>query len=213
MKVNASNLDTALKKAESEKNNIRQKLDSVSRDLNAERRNHNTLKRTSQSRWTSQPAVKDLTREFNNYGKRKWSQFVSELWEIDQAREQLMYKATKTYQDEYYTRVNIASTIDMGRGLNLSGYDNMVKIERGKRKRVKCLLPSTSSIQKAMTCAEEIMTETVPWELVDGSKGNINGGFSFDIEKLFIHLIKSYGLEEKAKNGEVEIAITIDGAK
>jgi hypothetical protein len=160
-----------------------------------ERRNHNTLKRTSHSRWTSQPAVKDLAREFNTYGKRKWSQFVSELWEIDQAREQLMYKATKTYQDEYYTHVNIASTIDMIRGPNLSGYDNMVKIERGKRKQVKFLLPSTSSIQKAIACAEEIMTETVPWELVDGSKGNINGGFSFDIEKLFIHLIKSYGLE------------------
>jgi hypothetical protein len=124
-----------------------------------------------------------------------------------------MYKATKTYQDEYYTHVSITSTIDMGRGLNISGYDNMVNIERGKRKRVKYLLPSTSSIQKAMTCAEEIMTETVPWELVEGSKGEINGGFSFDIEKLFTHLIKSYGLEEKAKNGEVEIAIKIDGAK
>jgi hypothetical protein len=208
MKDNESILDTALKKAESEKNNIRQNLDSVSRDLNVERRNHNTFKRTSQSRWTSQPAVKDLAREFNTYGKRKWK-----LWEIDQAREQLMYKATKNYQDEYYTHVNIASTIDMRRGLNLYGYDNMVKIERGKRKRVKCLLPSTSSIPKAMTCAEKIMTETVPWELVDGSKENINGGFSFDIEKLFIHLIKSYGLEEKSKNGEVEIAITIDGAK
>jgi hypothetical protein len=64
-----------------------------------------------------------------------------------------------------------------------------------------------------MTRAKEIMTETVPWELVDGSKENINGGFSFDIEKLFIHLIKSYGLEEKSKNRKVEIAIAIDGAK
>jgi hypothetical protein len=42
-----------------------------------------------------------------------------------------------------------------------------------------------------MKCADEITTETVPWELVAGSNGNINGGFSFDIEKLFIHLIKS----------------------
>jgi hypothetical protein len=57
------------------------------------------------------------------------------------------------------------------------------------------------------------MTETVPWELVAGSNGNINGGFSFDIEKLFIQLIKSYGLEEKAKKGEVKISITIDGDK
>jgi hypothetical protein len=64
-----------------------------------------------------------------------------------------------------------------------------------------------------MECAEEITTETVQWELVAGSNGNINGGFAFDIEKLRIHLIKSYGLEEKSKNGEVEIAITIDGAK
>jgi hypothetical protein len=112
--------------------------------------------------------VKDLDREFNTYGKRKWSQFVSELWQINQAREQIMYKATKTYQKEYYTHVNIASTIDMGRGLNLSGYENMVKIERGKKKWVKCLLPSASSIQKTKKCAEEIMTETVPWELVAG---------------------------------------------
>jgi hypothetical protein len=43
MQVNASNLDTALKKAEIEKNNTKQKLDYVLRDLNAERRNHNTL--------------------------------------------------------------------------------------------------------------------------------------------------------------------------
>jgi hypothetical protein len=124
-----------------------------------------------------------------------------------------MYKATKHYQDEYYTHVNIASTIDMGQGINLSGYDNMAKIERGKRKRVKCLPPSASSIQKAMKCAGEIMTEYVPKEFVAGSNGNINGDFSFDIGKLFIHLIKSYGLEEKSKNGEVEIVITIDGAK
>jgi hypothetical protein len=50
MKVNASNLDTALKKAEIENNNIRQKLDYVSLDLNAERRNHSTLKNTTQAR-------------------------------------------------------------------------------------------------------------------------------------------------------------------
>jgi hypothetical protein len=203
MKVDASNLDKTLKKAEIEKNNTRQKLGSISRDLNAEWRNHNTLKKTTQSWWESQPAVKDLAREFNTYGKKKWSQFVSELWQIDQAREQVMYKETKTYQDEYYTHVNIASTIDMGRGLSLSGYDNMVNIERGKRKRVKCLLPSAPSFQKTMKYAEEIMTETVPWELVAGSNENINGGFSFEIDKMFIHLITSYGLEEKAKNGEV----------
>jgi hypothetical protein len=85
----------------------------------------------------------------------------------------------------------------MGRGLNLSGYENILKIQRGKQKRVKCLLPSASLIQRTMKFAEEIMTETVPWELVAGSNGNINGGFAFDIKKLFIHLIKSYGLEEK----------------
>jgi hypothetical protein len=56
-------------------------------------------------------------------------------------------------------------------GLTLSGYENMVKIERGKRKRVKCLLPSASSIQRTMKYAEEIMTETVPWELVASLKG------------------------------------------
>jgi hypothetical protein len=57
------------------------------------------------------------------------------------------------------------------------------------------------------------MTETVLWELVASSNCNINGGFSFDTEKLFIHIIKSYGLEDKAKNSEVDIGRTIDGAK
>jgi hypothetical protein len=89
----------------------------------------------------------------------------------------------------------------------------MVKIERGKRKRVRCLLLSESSIHRTMKGAEEIMTETVSWELVASSNGNINGGFAFDIDKLPIHLIKSYGLEEKSNNGEVEIAMTIDGAQ
>jgi hypothetical protein len=83
----------------------------------------------------------------------------------------------------------------------------MVRNERGERKRVKCLLPSSSSIQRTIKCVEEITTETVPCELVAGSNGNIKGGFEFDIEKLFIHLITSYALGEKAKNGEVEIAI------
>jgi hypothetical protein len=50
MKVNESHLDTELKKAEVENNNIRQMLDYVSRDLNAEGRIHNTLKNTH-SRW------------------------------------------------------------------------------------------------------------------------------------------------------------------
>jgi hypothetical protein len=45
MKVNAYHLDTELKKADIEKNNVRQSLDSVSRDLNAKRQNHNALKK------------------------------------------------------------------------------------------------------------------------------------------------------------------------
>jgi hypothetical protein len=89
----------------------------------------------------------------------------------------------------------------------------MVEIERGESKRVKYLLPSASLIHGTMKCAEEITTETVPWELVAGSNRKINGGFEFDIKKLFIHLSISYGPEEKAKMGEVEIAITIDGGK
>jgi hypothetical protein len=64
-----------------------------------------------------------------------------------------------------------------------------------------------------MKCTEEIMTETVRLELVAGLNGNINGGFAFDIEKIVICLIKSYGLEGKTKSGKVEIWITIDSFK
>jgi hypothetical protein len=73
------------------------------------------------------------SREFSTYDKRKWTQFVSELCHIDRAREKSMCKATSTYQVEYYTHVSIASTIDMGRGLILSGYENMVNIERSTK--------------------------------------------------------------------------------
>jgi hypothetical protein len=70
MKVNSSHLDTALEDSEIKKNNIRQRLDYILWDLNAERRNHKTLKNTH-SQWESQPDVKDLAREFNTYVKRK----------------------------------------------------------------------------------------------------------------------------------------------
>jgi hypothetical protein len=64
-----------------------------------------------------------------------------------------------------------------------------------------------------MGVTEHTMNAKVPRKIVQGSKGNINNCFEFDNKALFIHLVKSFGLEEKAKRGELEMVITIDGVK
>jgi hypothetical protein len=124
-----------------------------------------------------------------------------------------MGKAKVKYQQESYTCVAIACAIDSAYGCNLSGYQNIVNIERGKNKLRQYLLQSSSTVRSTMDLAEHMMTVKVPWKIVQGSKGQIHDGFEFDNKSLFIHLVKSFGLEEKAKRGELEMAITIAGAK
>jgi hypothetical protein len=58
-----------------------------------------------------------------------------------------------------------------------------------------------------------MMALKVPWKIIQGSKVKIHDGFSFDTKVLFIHLVKRFGLEGKVKQSELEMAITIDGAK
>jgi hypothetical protein len=46
-----------------------------------------------------------------------------------------------------------------------------------------------------MDVAEKMMTTKVPWKIVQGSNGHIYVGFEFDTKSLFIHLVRSFGLE------------------
>jgi hypothetical protein len=80
-----------------------------------------------------------------------------------------MKKAKSKYQQESYSCVKIACAIDSGRGCNLSGYQNIVNIERGKNKRRQCLLRSSSTIRNTMEVAEEMMALKVPWKIIQGS--------------------------------------------
>jgi hypothetical protein len=64
-----------------------------------------------------------------------------------------------------------------------------------------------------MEVAEEMMALKVPWKIIQGSKGQLHDGFLFDTKALFIHIVQIFELEGKAKQGELEIAITIYGAK
>jgi hypothetical protein len=77
----------------------------------------------------------DFVSEYNTYGKRKWSQIATEIWDIPQVQKVLMKKAKAKYQQESYSCVKIACAIDSARGCNLSGYQNIVNVERGKNKR------------------------------------------------------------------------------
>jgi hypothetical protein len=64
-----------------------------------------------------------------------------------------------------------------------------------------------------MEVVKQLMIQKFPCRIIQGSKGQIHDGFDMDNKALFIHLLQSFGLEEKAKRGEGEIAITIDGSK
>jgi hypothetical protein len=64
-----------------------------------------------------------------------------------------------------------------------------------------------------MDVADKMMTTHVPWKIVTGSKGQKHDGFEVDIKSLFIHLVGSFGLEEQAKGGKLEMVITIYGTK
>jgi hypothetical protein len=101
--------------------------------------------------------MSDLAYEYNTYGKRKWSQIATEIWDVPQVQKVLMKKAKSKYQHESYPCVKIACAIDSGRGCNLSVYKNIVNVERGKNKRRQCLLCSSSTIYNTMEVAEEMM--------------------------------------------------------
>jgi hypothetical protein len=124
-----------------------------------------------------------------------------------------MKKAKAKYQQESYCCVKIACAIDSGRGCKLSGYQNIVNVESGKNKQRQCLFRSSSTTRNTMEVAEEKMVLKFPWKIIQGYKVHIHDGFSFYTKALFIHLVKSFRLERKAKQGELEMAITIDGAK
>jgi hypothetical protein len=98
-----------------------------------------------------------------------------------------MKKAKDKYQREIYSCVKIACAIDSSRGCNLYGYQNIVNIELDKNKRRQCLLRSSSTIRNTMELAEEMMALKVPWMIIQGSKGQIHDGFSFNTFFLFIH--------------------------
>jgi hypothetical protein len=100
-----------------------------------------------------------------------------------------MKKAKAKYQQESYSCVKIACAIDSSRGCNISGYQNIVNVERGKNKRCPCLLRSSSTIRNIMEVDEAMMSLKVPWKIIQGSKGQIHDGFSFDTKALFIHLM------------------------
>jgi hypothetical protein len=91
-----------------------------------------------------------LVSEYNTYIKRKWSQIATEIWDVPQVQKVPMKKAKAKYQQDSYSCVKIACAIHSGRGCNLSGYQNIVNVERGKNKRRQCLLRSSSTIRNIM---------------------------------------------------------------
>jgi hypothetical protein len=111
-------------------------------------------------RYTPQVNMSYLLKEYNSYGKWKWSQITQEMWDVPQVQKLLIKKAKKVYQDDYYSCVGIACVLDSGRGCNLSGYQNIVNGEKGKNKRRQCVLRSSSTIHNTMVVAEQLMIQS-----------------------------------------------------
>jgi hypothetical protein len=73
---------------------------------------------------------------------------------------------------------------------------------------------SLGTIKKVHRKVESNMHQIIPMTVIEEVHDkNLVDGISFDIEALLIHVIKMCGLSEKSQSTNVEIAITIDGAK
>jgi hypothetical protein len=91
-----------------------------------------------------------------------------------------MEKSKDKYQQDSFSCVKIACSIDSGRCCNLFGYQNIFNVERGKNKRRQCLLCSSSTIRNTIEVVEEMMALKVPCKIIQGYKGQIHDGFSFN---------------------------------
>jgi hypothetical protein len=73
---------------------------------------------------------------------------------------------------------------------------------------------SSGTIKNVDRQVEADMQKTIPTTLSDEiHDGEHVDRMKFDVATIFEYIIEKFDLSEKAKNGTVTIAITIDGAK
>jgi hypothetical protein len=101
------------------------------------------------------------------------------------------------------TKTSWAYTVDKFRGLNLSGINNARRLIWG-----------SGSVKGIHLQIQRDMHEEIHFEVIRDQDGeSVIDGTKFDMRALFAYLAKAFGLEEEANIRNVEMLITVDGAK
>jgi hypothetical protein len=125
----------------------------------------------------------------------------------------LIDEAVDHIRDNVHTASNMAYVTDMHHGLNLTGIDNIRKIHYGK-KRTKKRFWSSAEVKRVQRKAERDMQELISFTVIkERHQDALVDGVRFDMRALFGYLIESFGFGEDAKHRNVEIAVTVDGAR
>jgi hypothetical protein len=109
-----------------------------------------------------------------------------------------------------YMARTIGRIIDLNHGINLSGIDALRTAE-ARRSTHQKILWSSGTIKACYRDIEKTMSCEIPMtELKEMREGKLVEGVKFDTKKPFAYLVRHFGLDEYAKNGSVEMAITVD---
>jgi hypothetical protein len=161
-----------------------------------------------------------LYKRLYNYvaGRGRWKCIAWEIFSLSVIRNHLI--------DETVTRIIVthicnnactsaalAYVKDMHHRLNLTGIDNMRKIEHDTKHMSK-LVWSSSQAKRVQRQAEIDMQEVISFSLIkETHQKTMVDGVRFDMRALFECLITSCGLSEEACHRNVEIYVAFGGAK
>jgi hypothetical protein len=144
-------------------------------------------------------------------GERK--RMARQLFQIEILRPHFIKMSFNNIRQNTYTPKSIARVMDLHQGFNLCGLDAFRFVEPayvGPER----LLWSLSSVKKVYGEIEKDMKQEIFFTLIRArnEKGQIVDGIKVNTKDLFVYLVNHFGLSEKAKTGNIEIAITADGA-
>jgi hypothetical protein len=146
-------------------------------------------------------------------GRGKWGTMALELSNVKHLKGYFLKKSALYIRDNIYTARMIGRIIDLNHGINLSGTDALRTAEAGRSTHQK-ILWSSGTINACYRDIERAMSSEIPiTEVKEMREGKLVEGVKFDTKKLFAYLVRYFGLDEYAKNGSVEMDITVDAAQ
>jgi hypothetical protein len=155
-----------------------------------------------------------LQSRFDGYapGRGKWKKIGLELFNMKVLKYHLIDASCTHIKENVYTKTSWTYNVDMFHGLNLSGIDNARNIELSRNGRR--LIGGSGSVKGIHRQIEKNMHEEIHFEVIKNQDGeSVIYSIKFDMRAFFAYLVKAFGLEKEAKIRNVEISITVDGAK